>query len=151
MAYHISFDLIVIMTVFRVGSMLQAETKAQEAMQKMENLLTAWLPHWLDDRYQQLRQSVDPAVKKVQPYLDKAWTQGKSLSLQGQEQAKSAYAITRSNSLKAYAATQSHTQKYWKQLKPTVQKIWLEIQVNSLEYTISVSVNTAHVDTACEL
>lgn len=35
--------------------LLQAEAKAEEAIKQMENLLTAWLPHWLEQRYQQVR------------------------------------------------------------------------------------------------
>ncbi len=36
-------------------SPLQAEAKAEEAVRKMEALLTSWLPHWLEQRYHQVR------------------------------------------------------------------------------------------------
>ena len=32
----------------------QAEQKAAEAMKKVEELMTAWVPGWLSDRYQQV-------------------------------------------------------------------------------------------------
>lgn len=35
-------------------SSLQAEAKAEEAVRKMEALLTSWLPHWLEQRYHQV-------------------------------------------------------------------------------------------------
>lgn len=33
---------------------MQAELKAEEAVHKLEALLSAWLPHWLEQYYQQV-------------------------------------------------------------------------------------------------
>lgn len=95
-----------------LSALIQAEAKAQEAMHKMERLLTSWLPHWLEQRYHQLLQAVDPAVKQVQPVLDSAWKQGKAVTHQGRVRALQAFAVAKAKS--------SH---YCKEAKPALDRL----------------------------